>query len=78
MFSVPFSVSNFAAWTPITTNCSGYAFSSFFNSGSTCMQLMQQYVQKSNSTTLPRSSFITIGREVLSHLAPPSRIPSGT
>src|SRR5882724_5013321 len=56
-----FSASNLAEWTPITTRLLGYASSSFFSSGKMCMQLMQQYVQKSISTNLPLRSFFVSG-----------------
>ena len=46
---------------------SGYACSSFLSSGRMWMQLMQQKVQKSSSTNLPRSSSSLTGFVVLSH-----------
>src|SRR5437660_642915 len=55
MLSESFSSSNLAEWTPITTSSLGYFFSSLAKSGMTCMQLMQQKVQKSSRTTLPRA-----------------------
>nr|GMD40624.1 hypothetical protein Iba_chr10aCG11140 [Ipomoea batatas] len=57
MASRSFSLSNFAECTPTTTNCiSLYFFSRNSRSGSTCIQLIQQYVQKSRRTTLPLKS----------------------
>ena len=42
---ITFSLSNLAEWTPTTvTGCPAYLRSSAASSGSTCMQLMQQYV----------------------------------
>src|SRR6516162_5023620 len=73
MFSDSFSFENFAEWTPITTSCLSYFFSRYARSGRTCMQLMQQKVQKSRSTTLPRRSFRVISPLVLSQPDPPSR-----
>ena len=56
MFSFCPSFVNLAEWTPITTSSFGYRSSSVFRSGRMCMQLMQQYVQKSSNTIRPRSS----------------------
>ena len=61
---------NFALCTPMTASSSGYFCSSFRNCGSTCMQLIQQYVQKSSSTTLPDRSFRLIAPWLLSHSRP--------
>src|SRR5262245_36508009 len=72
MFSESFSLANFAEWTHITTSCLSYFFSRKARSGSTCMQLMQQKVQKSRSTTLPRRSFMVISPLVFSQPEPPS------
>ena len=58
MLSVSFSLSNLAEWTPMTTSSLGYFFSSLARSGMTWMQLMQQSVQKSRRTILPRRSFM--------------------
>src|SRR4051794_31678162 len=57
---------------PMTTSSLGYFFSSLARSGSTWMQLMQQYVQKSSTTTLPRRSLSLTGPAVLSQPTPPS------
>ena len=52
-----FSLSNLAECTPTThTGWPAYLRSSAASSGSTCMQLMQQYVQKSSTSTFPFSS----------------------
>lgn len=52
-----FSLSNLAEWTPTTANGeSAYLDSRRAKEGRTCMQLMQQNVQKSYTTTLPLSS----------------------
>ena len=51
-----FSCSNFGECTPITTRTSPYFSSSGRSSSSTCRQLMQQNVQKSSRTILPRRS----------------------
>src|SRR5262245_39316923 len=72
MFSDSFSVSNLAEWTPITTSSLAYFFSSLARSGSVWMQLMQQYVQKSSRTILPRRSFSRRGPAVFSQPTPPS------
>ena len=61
---------NLALCTPMTASSSGYFCSSFRNCGSTCMQLIQQYVQKSSSTTLPDRSFRLIAPRLLSHSRP--------
>src|SRR5205085_2950294 len=52
---------NLAECTPITTRLFGKSRSSFFNSGKMCMQLMQQYVQKSSRTNLPFKSVLVSG-----------------
>src|SRR5712671_4009349 len=65
MLAVCFSFWNLAEWTPITTISDAYFSSSIFRSGMMCMQLMQQYVQKSSRTILPRSCFRLIGDWVL-------------
>ena len=49
----------------------GYFASNFLRSGIMCMQLMQQYVQKSRSTTLPFKSARVSGLETLSQAVPP-------
>src|SRR5690606_19451034 len=54
-----------------------YFFSSFARSGRVWMQLMQQNVQKSRSTTLPRRSFKVIGPAVFSQATPPSNSGAG-
>ena len=52
-----FSLSNLAECTPTThTGWPAYLRSRAASSGSTCMQLMQQYVQKSSNSTFPFSS----------------------
>ena len=71
MFSVSFSLSNLAEWTPMTTSSLAYFFSSFARSGRMWMQLMQQKVQKSSRTILPRRSFSRSGPAVLSQATPP-------
>ena len=54
--AVSFSATNLAEWTPTTASSFSYFCSSFRNCGNTCMQLIQQYVQKSRMTSLPRRS----------------------
>ena len=51
-----FSFSNLGLWTPMTTSSFGYFFSNLTRSGISWMQLIQQRVQKSKTTTLPRRS----------------------
>ena len=63
-----------AVWTPMTTSSFLYFFSSFARSGRTWWQLMQQYVQKSRRTILPRRSSTWIGPAVLIQPVPPSRV----
>src|SRR5438105_948948 len=72
MFSVTFSLSNLAEWTPTTTNSFSYFFSSLARSGRVWMQLMQQKVQKSSRTTLPLRSLSLSGPAVFSQAVPPS------
>jgi len=55
MFSVPALGSELGRVYADDTSSFGYLCSSFLRSGIICMQLMQQKVQKSNSTTLPFS-----------------------
>ena len=77
MLSDSFSFSNLAEWQPMTTNSLGYFFSRVFRSGRTCMQLMQQYVQKSTITIFPLRSFSSIGPAVFSQPVPPSNRSAG-
>src|SRR5438046_2887729 len=72
MFCGSFSEMNFAEWTPMTTTGSFAKRSSTrFSTGRTCMQLMQQYVQKSRTATRPRRSEATLkGRRVLIQVKP--------
>src|SRR6266571_1426702 len=72
MFRGSFSEMNFAEWTPMTTTGSFTKRSSTcFSTGRTCMQLMQQYVQKSRTATRPRRSALTLsGRRVLIQVKP--------
>src|SRR5947209_3433877 len=68
MLLTSFSFLNLAEWTPMTTSSFGYFASRFLRSGMMCMQLMQQYVQKSSRTILPlRSFFKDSGLSVFSH-----------
>ncbi len=68
-----FSVVNLAEWTPSTTNGSlANRSSSCRSTGSRCMQLIQQVVQKSRRTTCPRRSSSRGGRSMPSHASPPS------
>src|SRR5262249_37648429 len=53
-----------AEWTPITTISAAYLRSSFRNCGRTWTQLIQQKVQKSSRTSLPRRSLSETGRSV--------------
>ena len=74
MCSLSFSASNLAECTPITTSGSSrWRSSRSCRIGSTCMQLMQQYVQKSSTTTCPRNSLIESGRSVFSHAVAPAK-----
>ena len=66
------SLENLAECTPMTTSWLAYLASSFFRSGMMCMQLMQQYVQKSSNTTFPLSLARVSGWSVLSQAMPPS------
>src|SRR3989442_2938260 len=63
---------NLAEWTPMTTTGSFAKRSSTRRRiGRTCMQLMQQYVQKSRTATRPRRSPATLsGRRVLIQVNP--------
>src|SRR5438034_6416572 len=72
MFCGSFSEMNFAEWTPMTTTGSFAKRSSTrFRTDRTCMQLMQQYVQKSRTATRPRRSALTLsGRRVLIQVKP--------
>src|SRR5256885_15948311 len=72
MCAVSPSLVNLAECTPITTSASPCLRSRRLRSGRTCMQLMQQYVQKSRTITLPRSSRSDSGRPVFSQPSPPS------
>ena len=67
------SASNLAVWTPMTTSSFLYFSSSLARSGRTWWQLMQQKVQKSSRTILPRSSASAIGPELIQP-TPPSRL----
>ena len=77
MFSVSRSASNLAEWTPMTTSSFLYFSSSFARSGRTWWQLMQQNVQKSSRTILPRSSASAIGPELIQP-TPPAGWASGS
>ena len=61
----------------MTTSSLGYFFSSLARSGSVWMQLMQQSVQKSRTTILPRRSLSLSGPAVLSQATPPSSSGAG-
>ncbi len=67
MAAVSFSAGNLAEWTPMTTKESGNCCWSRRNASTLWWQLIQQKVQNSSSTTLPRSSRMVRGRSVLSH-----------
>src|SRR5271170_3270884 len=54
----------------MTTSSFGYFRSSRFKSGMMCMQLMQQYVQKSRRTILPRSCLRLMGSRTFSQSSP--------
>src|SRR2546425_1470099 len=71
-FCGSFSEMNLAEWTPMTTTGSFAKRSSTRRStGRTCMQLMQQYVQKSSTATRPRRSPATLrGRRALIQVNP--------
>src|SRR5439155_26878378 len=72
MFCGSFSERNFAEWTPMTTTGSFAKRSSTrLRIGRTCMQLMQQEVQKSRTATRPRRSPFTLkGRRALIQVSP--------
>ena len=61
----------------MTTRSLAYFFSSLARSGKVWMQLMQQRVQKSRTTILPRRSLSLRGPAVLSQATPPSSSGAG-
>src|SRR5690625_2181772 len=71
------SAVNLGLWMPMTTTSSGKARSTRRKVGITWTQLMQPRVQKSSTTSLPRSSRSDRGREVLSQVAPAEAISGG-
>ena len=68
-FSLERSFGNLAECMPITTNSRSYFSCIFSNWGNMWRQLIQQYVQKSRTTSLPRNSLNVSGRVVLIHSA---------
>src|SRR5579872_3488454 len=68
-----FSNANSGVWTPITTSpCVAYLSDHARTYGIARRQLMHEYVQKSTSTTLPRSPFDVSGGEFTHATAPSS------
>ena len=74
--SYGFSQKNSGVWTPtIVSPCPAYRSCHARNCGTTFLQLIQPYVQKSMSTTRPRSRWMVSGSLLIQAPPPPARAP---